>query len=149
MITHTGEKYHLCNQYDKSFSQKSNLNVHMKSHTGEENHPCNLCSKSFSQKQNLIRHMIIHTGEKNHSCNQCDKNFACKSSLIRHMTIHTREKIIHVFSVIRVSAGRGIWWNICQPMQERRIIHVIIVIRTLLLMIFIDRRWARAFILVV
>lgn len=57
--TVTGEKkmciWPTCNQ---NFASTSNLNQRMKIHLGEKLHIYDICEKSFTRKSNLLRHLI-------------------------------------------------------------------------------------------
>uniref|UniRef100_A0A8P4K9R2 C2H2-type domain-containing protein n=1 Tax=Dicentrarchus labrax TaxID=13489 RepID=A0A8P4K9R2_DICLA len=92
MRTHTGEKLFSCSACDKSFSHKSALQTHVRSHTGEKPFSCSVCDKSFGYKNTLQLHMRIHTGEKPFSCSVCSKSFSVKTNLQLHMRTHTGEK---------------------------------------------------------
>ncbi|XP_039192498.1 zinc finger and SCAN domain-containing protein 12-like [Crotalus tigris] len=81
-----------CMQYGKSFSMKSNLNVHQKMHTGERSYECIECGKSFIRKENLKLHERIHTGERPYKCMECGKSFTQKGNLNLHERIHTGDR---------------------------------------------------------
>ncbi|CAL4079605.1 unnamed protein product [Meganyctiphanes norvegica] len=88
----TGMKPYKCNQCDKDFSTKLNLEEHMSMHTGVRPYSCNHCEMDFPRKNYLKYHMQVHHGEKPYKCNQCDKDFSSKVNLEGHMTMHTGEK---------------------------------------------------------
>ena len=76
-----------CQVCYKIFTQKSDLNRHIKSvHQGEKPYPCADCGKDFSQKVHLIQHMrCVHKGEKPHICPECGKSFGDRCNLTRHI----------------------------------------------------------------
>ena len=92
MLTHTGDKKHVCPECDKRFARAFNLKYHMLIHTGEKQHVCPECDNRFTRTCDLKRHMLIHTGDKQHVCQECDKRFARAGYLKVHMLIHTGEK---------------------------------------------------------
>ncbi|XP_061389516.1 myoneurin-like, partial [Musca vetustissima] len=81
-----------CQDCDRDFSTKTNLNRHMQSHKGNKPHVCPHCSKGFTQKSTLKQHIYTHTGERPYICDICDRGFTQCKSLIFHKRRHTGEK---------------------------------------------------------
>lgn len=59
MVTHTGVRAFQCAVCAKRFTQKSSLNVHMRTHRPERA-PCPACGKVFSHRALLERHLAAH-----------------------------------------------------------------------------------------
>ena len=66
-----------CEQCDKCFTRKDNLNRHIKKiHKGRKNHECEYCGKSFSQGINLKDHIKrVHNKVKKEIVHESDKTF--------------------------------------------------------------------------
>ncbi|MGH0189786.1 UNVERIFIED_CONTAM: hypothetical protein FKN15_038620 [Acipenser sinensis] len=56
MVVHTGVRAFQCSVCSKRFTQKSSLNVHMRTHRAERSFPCPLCDRHFSHRTLLERH---------------------------------------------------------------------------------------------
>ncbi|RMY75092.1 hypothetical protein D0862_13996 [Hortaea werneckii] len=90
------KKRHHCNLpgCDKTFSQKTHLNIHLRAHTGSKPFPCRhpTCNQRFSQLGNLKTHERRHTGERPYQCRTCGKRFAQHGNERAHQIVHTDVK---------------------------------------------------------
>lgn len=87
-----GEDPYRCNICGKTFAVPARLTRHYRTHTGEKPYQCEYCSKSFSVKENLSVHRRIHTKERPYKCDVCGRAFEHSGKLHRHMRIHTGER---------------------------------------------------------
>ncbi|XP_014679532.1 PREDICTED: PR domain zinc finger protein 14-like isoform X2 [Priapulus caudatus] len=94
-VLHVHEKHrpHKCTACDKSFSQSSSLNKHMRVHSGERPYKCVYCSKAFTASSILRTHIRQHSGEKPFKCKYCGKSFASHAAHDSHVRrTHGKEK---------------------------------------------------------
>ncbi|XP_061459810.1 zinc finger and BTB domain-containing protein 6 [Rhineura floridana] len=87
-------KLFLCLQCGKTFTQKKNLNRHIRGHMGIRPFQCMVCLKTFTAKSTLQDHLNIHSGDRPYKCHCCDMDFKHKSALKKHLTsVHGRSSV--------------------------------------------------------
>ncbi|XP_075435462.1 zinc finger and BTB domain-containing protein 6 [Ascaphus truei] len=87
-------KLFLCLQCGKTFTQKKNLNRHIRGHMGIRPFQCSVCLKTFTAKSTLQDHLNIHSGDRPYKCHCCDMDFKHKSALKKHLnSVHRRVEI--------------------------------------------------------
>lgn len=85
---HTAEKPLTCKRCDKTYPDRYQYKIHLKSHEGEKCFKCELCSYSSVSARHLDSHMLIHTDQKPFACDQCDQSFRQKQLLKRHRNLY-------------------------------------------------------------
>ena len=56
----------------------------MKVHYGIYDHICYICKKSFTDRSNMNAHMKVHTNDRPCSCDDCGKPFKRKYDITKH-----------------------------------------------------------------
>ena len=90
-----GNKSLKCNDCGKTFSQKGDLNRHIRSvHEGKKPFKCNICGTAFPYTHSLNRHLrSVHEGKKPFKCNVCGAKFFQNDQLKVHIeSVHEGKK---------------------------------------------------------
>ena len=73
----------------KRFTQRANLDAHLRVHSGFKPFACDFCTKAFSQKGNMEEHRRTHTGEKPYVCELCAAAFVRRSGQSRNPVLRS------------------------------------------------------------
>ena len=75
-----------CNHCGKFFSQKDQLNLHIKAvHEGRKDYKCHICGKSFSHPVNVTNHIRAVHEDRRHNCDNCEKSYRNIRDLKKHI----------------------------------------------------------------
>ncbi|XP_054709086.1 zinc finger protein 22-like [Uloborus diversus] len=83
----TSKSSHVCDTCGKVFSQKKNLNQHLKIHMDVKPFSCDECGKGFTRMTNLTRHKMSHAPASVSGilkCKDCSMTFTRQDNLRRH-----------------------------------------------------------------
>ena len=85
-----GERKHKCDQCDRAFLTKNNLDIHYEAnHKRSEAHQCPECPKIFWARDYLKTHIRnVHKKHRPHKCDICDKRFLSGRDVVRHKKVH-------------------------------------------------------------
>lgn len=81
-----------CGQCDKSFAQRSLLQMHICARNPNRPYQCGHCSQEFAHPNELRTHAVIHSGKKPFKCGFCSRTFAGATTLNNHVRTHTGER---------------------------------------------------------
>ncbi|XP_063243081.1 zinc finger protein 431-like isoform X2 [Bacillus rossius redtenbacheri] len=87
-----GENRYVCSVCGKTFKEKGNLKVHMRSHTGERPFRCEICDRRMRYQKEMLEHKRMHEGLLPHVCDQCGRKFTRRRVLVRHKHTHSAVK---------------------------------------------------------
>ncbi|PSN55131.1 hypothetical protein C0J52_01865 [Blattella germanica] len=89
---HTGDRPYNCQLCGKAFYTNQQLAIHVRRHTGERPYPCGICPKAFTGPTARYAHRKLHDKVKRFLCPHCGKRFFWKSTYIGHVRLHTGER---------------------------------------------------------
>uniref|UniRef100_A0AC35U9Z8 Zinc finger protein n=1 Tax=Rhabditophanes sp. KR3021 TaxID=114890 RepID=A0AC35U9Z8_9BILA len=88
-----GDRKFPCPLCTRSFEKRDRLRIHvLHVHENHRPHACTVCNKSFSQSSSLNKHLRVHSGERPYKCPYCVKSFTASSILRTHIRQHSGEK---------------------------------------------------------
>lgn len=90
--THSDELPYSCTECGMCFSQERSLRLHRQFHAGDRRYRCSECGKSYNHKKLLYNHQRLHMSTRPISCYLCDKQFGSKQTFILHERVHTGEQ---------------------------------------------------------
>lgn len=82
----------MCDMCGKTFTQKVNMQQHVKHHNGERPHSCDKCGKSFAEKSHLARHYSFHSEKRPYKCEICQKMYKTERCLKVHSMVHASSR---------------------------------------------------------
>ncbi|CAG9768583.1 unnamed protein product [Ceutorhynchus assimilis] len=82
----------------KLFFRQEDIQRHLLSHSGQKPHVCNACGKTFSIKSSLKAHLNVHKKESPVICEVCNRAFLRKDCLMRHMRTKHRDVLEDVMA---------------------------------------------------
>lgn len=82
----------MCDMCGKTFTQKVNMQQHVKHHNGERPHACDKCGKSFAEKSHLARHYSFHSDNRPYKCEICQKMYKTERCLKVHSMVHASSR---------------------------------------------------------
>ncbi len=75
----------VCPFCSREYSNRANLERHVRLHTGVKPYMCMVCDQGFTRKDDLKHHMLKHSDlPKPYRCGQCDRNYSQRSVLRLH-----------------------------------------------------------------
>ena len=91
---HVKKCHPICQECDKIFNSRKNLNQHINENHENKLYSCEQCEKAFRKQSNLRRHMIsIHQGVGDLKCTACQQVFKRRDNMIRHMAAYCKETV--------------------------------------------------------
>ncbi|XP_075976479.1 uncharacterized protein LOC142976795 [Anticarsia gemmatalis] len=94
LLTHSGQRPHVCMVCNKSFTTKWNLKLHRWTHMSRSAKPykCALCAGAFVRHSEFVSHMHAHKSVRPYTCNYCGCQFIRKYNCQRHVREHESAK---------------------------------------------------------
>ena len=107
LVAHSVDQLLQCVFCDEQFKSKNQLFKHMRSHDNEDSYTCEQCDKTSDTISAFISHIRTHLAEQQFKCNYCGTSFSRRNHVVKHMRLHSGEKPFQCTKCDKAFAYKG------------------------------------------